>query len=250
MNKLLNEIARCEHAHHCLTNKDTTHPCYKIVSSQHVEDISTFQVPEPWSGHIDKAKILFISSNPSIGEDKHYPTAKSADDYVSEYFAMRFGGGSLAWIQNGTRELKNDGTYKNIRFWSAVKARAKEVLGNNVCPGEHYALTEVVHCKSKKEIGVSEAQEFCSDLYLKKILSASPAPLIISLGVNAQKALESTFSISSTERLTDRIMVMGYERRIAFLPHPNARQIRTFRKLLTTEQLADLRAYMASKSAA
>ena len=52
---------------------DASHPCYKIVANQE-GDINSFSLPEPWNGDIINAKILFISSNPSIDEEEEFPT--------------------------------------------------------------------------------------------------------------------------------------------------------------------------------
>jgi hypothetical protein len=62
-----------------------------------------------------------------------------------------------------------------VRFWSAVKQRAKELLPEeSVRPGLDYALTEVVRCKSREEVGVAEAAAVCSNRYLRE--TAFPAP--------------------------------------------------------------------------
>jgi hypothetical protein len=40
-----------------------------------------------------------------------------------------------------------------------VRQRAIELLQRDVRPGVDYALTEIVHCKSKSENGVAEAKK-------------------------------------------------------------------------------------------
>lgn len=241
---LLHDIGRCEAVRQCINNKDVSHPCFKIVNSQSVKGVHQFQVPEPWSGNLDRAKILFISSNPSIGDDRHYPTSESTDEYLADYFINRFRGGSKDWIRDGTKGLKDDGSYENIKFWSGVKARARELLGSKVQPGIDYALTEVVHCKSKRELGVSEALDYCADKYLKKILDMSSARVVVALGVNSKKSLVNTFDLKMDERLIGPVTLMGRERLVVFLPHPNARKIRTFKKIFEQQQLDDIRKYL------
>jgi hypothetical protein len=49
-------------------------------------------------------------------------------------------------------------------------------------PGQDYALTEVVHCGSGVERGVDEALETCSSRYLKRVISLSPAKLLVLVG--------------------------------------------------------------------
>ena len=65
---LLTNIARCPITHQIIQNpeKSKSLPCYKVVKSQPIKSYENFQLPEPWGGHIDKAPILFLSSNPSI----------------------------------------------------------------------------------------------------------------------------------------------------------------------------------------
>lgn len=66
--QVFNSIARCPNVDRCLDG-DTHHPCSTIVQSQHAGK-ADFQLPEPWRGQIDKARILFIGSNP-------HPTPRS-----------------------------------------------------------------------------------------------------------------------------------------------------------------------------
>ena len=71
---LLDEIANCHYARQCLEDSAAENPCRKIVEYQNTLGITKFHIPEPWSGQIEKAPILFLSSNPSIGGDEAYPT--------------------------------------------------------------------------------------------------------------------------------------------------------------------------------
>ena len=60
-------------------------------------------------------------------------------------------------------------------IWARGKAR----------PGEDFALSEVVHCKSKKEEGVASALSTCSGRYLNELLSCSGALVIVLVGKKA-----------------------------------------------------------------
>ncbi|MCB8751613.1 hypothetical protein [Planktothrix agardhii] len=71
---LLDEIVNCPHAQQCLGDSAAENLCRTIVEYQNTLSLQKFQVPEPWSGEIEKAPILFLSSNPSIGGDEAYPT--------------------------------------------------------------------------------------------------------------------------------------------------------------------------------
>jgi hypothetical protein len=59
---------------------------------------------------------------------------------------------------------------------------ATDLLGRAPVPGQDYALTEVVHCGSGVERGVDEALETCSSRYLKRVISLSPAKLLVLVG--------------------------------------------------------------------
>ena len=70
--------------------------CREIIETQRARGLDRFQLPEPWSGHIEQARVLFISSNPSIGEGsiddgRDYPRRWWADNDISRYFDERFG---------------------------------------------------------------------------------------------------------------------------------------------------------------
>lgn len=239
---LLHEITHCPHARKCLEEPSTENPCRDIVGYQKSLDLDKFQIPEPWSGHIEQAPILFLSSNPSIGSDEVYPTWCWSDNDISNYFNYRFGGGQKDWIINGKSLLK-DGTYSHaVKFWAAVRQRAIELLQRDVKPGIDYALTEIVHCKSHSEIGVKEAQDQCVKAYLLRTLELSKAKVIVVLGVRARQAIQSQFNISSTASISESIEIGDYERFFTFLPHPNARMPRSFIKCLQDDELESLRA--------
>jgi hypothetical protein len=59
--EVFDSIAYCKNVALC-QHGDESHPCAKIVRSQHVSD-DDFQLPGPWRGQIDKARILFVGSN-------------------------------------------------------------------------------------------------------------------------------------------------------------------------------------------
>ena len=69
---LLDQITRCPIVKECLASPDPDHPCREIVQNQK-QSLENFQVPEPWSGHLKQARILFIGSNPSISKNECFP---------------------------------------------------------------------------------------------------------------------------------------------------------------------------------
>jgi hypothetical protein len=64
------EIAHCRNVRAWFTDPKKPNPCSRIIESQglpqNAEALERFQLPEPWQGHLDRALILFVSSNPSI----------------------------------------------------------------------------------------------------------------------------------------------------------------------------------------
>ena len=97
-------------------------------------------------------------------------------------------------------------------------------------------MTEVVHCKSKSEVGVRDAAAECAARWLPQVLGASGAKLIVGLGTIARTALEEHLQARGSQ-------VVEREGRVfAFLPHPNARVRRRFQDVLDESHLEVVRA--------
>ncbi|MEG4217013.1 hypothetical protein QUA27_16500 [Microcoleus sp. Pol14C6] len=245
MTTLLNEIAHCPHVNFCIQNPSVEHPCREIVFSQSSSTVNEYQVPEPWSGRIEQAPVLFLSSNPSISSVEDYPRWSWSDDAIDDFFNNRFGGGRRLWILEGRKSLQKDGTYSgSVTFWSAVRQRAIELFQRNDTPGSDYAITEIVHCKSVSEIGVQEAQKHCVENYLKKVLEMAAARVVVVLGKRAKEAMQDEFNIPKDVSLFGPIAIGDREKLITFLPHPSAFGIKKFANCLKSEELESLRAFL------
>ena len=223
------------------------HPCRPIVKLQ-PGDSSRFQVPEAWAGNIRDGRIVFISSNPSISQAgdhqsgsiaEMYPTADWADDDIADFVLHRFDSAS-SWATPAGHFKRQDGTLspKPVAFWNNVRRRASEILtfpgdtpGYPADPSQDYAMTEVVHCKSKREFGVSAAARTCADRHMDSILRLSPAQLIVVLGKSARLLLADTWDLGPTFgtqkgqewRERDNIKVVdvgGRPRLVVYLWHP------------------------------
>jgi hypothetical protein len=121
-----------------------------------------------------------------------------------------------------------------VATWSGIKKRAEELIPHRpVVPGIDYALTEVVHCKSRKETGVSSALATCVDLHFDKVMRISAASVVVALG-KARKIMRDTFGIPSSESLVER-EIAGRMRLIAFLGHPTGPEVRTFAAVYPNE---------------
>ena len=213
-------VARCPNVTLCLES-NAPHACREVVMNQMdssgILSYSNFQVPEPWVGELDVAPILFVSSNPSIGEDRHALGASSDETlYDSHHFA--FGGGKRSYILDGIYTTTTSGDkLKKVAYWVAVRARARELIPDAV-PGRDYALTEVVHCKSTDEIGVASAAAECSQMHLDRVLAISPARVLIVVGKAARERLQGS-EITGSSTIEER-EIGGRRRLIVYLPHP------------------------------
>jgi hypothetical protein len=277
-------IARCPVVEHCLDAEHPTHPCATIVLDQW-RDISPqgrmthwralHELPEPWEGHIDRAPILFVSSNPSIGGSLSEPlTLPPEPDTRREWLGTtaskhpsvrRVGGPKWDWdddelvdfhqasfdlyIADGTHFRKPDGSLSQrpVMFWSAVKRRAQELIpARPVRPGIDYALTEVVRCKSRGERGVADAVATCADRYLLPTLEASGAQVIVGLGRWARIKLTELLGVRGRPAVVGPVVLGDRRRWIVFLPHPNARSPRSFEAVCTSEELTVLQEWLAA----
>lgn len=172
MNNLLLEIAKCCEVEKAKT--DNNHPCHKIVCSQNDLGIKDFQLPEPWNGHLDTAEILFISSNPSIDPNENYPTASWNDKDIISFFENRF-----------------DNTPNNqwSTYWRTILKWAGWVIPN--IGFDKIAITEIVHCKSQKEICVNPyCQKTCFNKWLREILKIFKGKYIIVVGKKAEEYIK------------------------------------------------------------
>lgn len=210
-------------------------PCAKIAAVQ--AGFAERQVPEPWNGDLAHAPILFVSSNPSIGEVEDYPTDRWSDDAIVDFFEHRYSGGPKLWMAEGTKGLRKDGTRgKANPFLSSVRKTAARLLDRLPVPGIDYAVTEVVHCKSRGEVGVVEALGECTRRYLGRILEAAGAKVVVVLGDRANAALGSR-----PVGVHGPIDLGGRTRLVLCLPHPNARQERRVDRILPPADLERVR---------
>lgn len=257
---VLLEIARCPIVAEWYEQPDrqSANPCHQIIDYQQREfnamSRADFQLPEPWRGDLQKAPLLFISSNPSIGDTDAgaHPRWHWDDQRIAAYFTDSFDDQVVdgAYTRSDRPDARR-GQY--VTFWGGILARARELFGPEVRPGRDYALTEVVHCKSRQEIGVngpSGALAPCARRYLRRVVAASGARVIVALGSAARLAISRGLRRSEDAAPTlppwgsvhGPVSIGGRKRLIAFLPHPNARQRRSFVECTTPAELARLRA--------
>jgi hypothetical protein len=241
-------ISRCSIARACVEDKTLRHPCRKIVDYQNTPKwgggtYETFQLPEPWVGRIDRAPILFVSSNPSIGDDRHALGSSSDDDVWDSHYNL-FGGGKIRYTNKGKYKVTDDGREGDcVPTWAFVLQRAQELIPSRpVEPGVDYALTEVVHCKSLRETGVAESLDSCVERHLSVVMLHSVASLLVVMG-RARKPVRRICGLEPEARLAD-VELGGRTRLVVFLGHPTGNERRTFADVYADE-LARLRTAVA-----
>ena len=225
-NDLLLAITRCPEL--AKARGGAPHPCSEIACLQPSD---YYHVPEPWSGYIDTAPILFISSNPSISENEHYPTPRWSGGDTVDFFQRRFdpdAGYSYS-------------AFSKVRFWASVRQRAGEILRRNAVPGKDFALTELVHCKSRREQGVQEALATCSEQWLPPVMECAAATVVILLGRHARNACAQLWQLDGRRAVHFGVPIAGRRRAVVILPHPNAFQKKTIAANATAEELERLR---------
>lgn len=230
--KLLLSITRCEVLVGYLEGRVSRPSCAPIINAQSQQQTGQpvsyddRQVPEPWTGRLGGARLLFLSSNPSISLVEDYPQGSAPDETITDFFHNRFDDQRAEpWVRDGNKFRMVDGSYsRGAPFWSNVKNRAAEAYGRPVQPGIDYALTEVVHCKSKEEIGVLDALDTCVNRYLSGILAVSGARVVIVLGERAGAIVKRKVTLQRVRPEWPQVFTQGDrpERLFLFQPHPNA----------------------------
>lgn len=242
---LLLEIARCPNIDLCY--KGSSCVCNEIVRTQN-SDKEKYQLPEPWNGKLETAKILVVSSNPSFSDDEDFPQMDWDDEKIIDFFDNRFNGIYTHVTKDNKVSVNNlDGTHgKAVTHWGYIRNRIAELLYNNcdalVKHGEDYCLTEVVHCKSEKEAGLNSLNiSECYNKYFDRIMRLSNCKIVIIIGVTAFKALSAS-GIKISEGLlgngNDKIyceeieLESGVKKIFTYLDPINARkrQLKSFTK--------------------
>lgn len=169
--------------------------CKQCLKSQGCTDIRDFQVPEPWSGDIEKAEILFVGINPGFNSDELYPKLNNSYwidlntpglfdlSKVEDFFENRFDNNRIdpyVKITNPRGKLSfsvrmNNGKYENARgYWNYIQSISDCLLKRPTTPGIDYALTELVHCKSANIRGIKTGCYIkCANSFFNDILSVA-----------------------------------------------------------------------------
>lgn len=212
-----------------LAASDTGHPCHQVVALQGGATCADRQVPEGWAGGLETALVAYVASNPAISDDEDFPRSAWTDESIVNFVTRRFDQSvEPPWVSDH-RYRRLDGTYsqRRVKFWEQANKRTDELLGYRADPARDYVLTEVVHCKSRQEIGVRAAVARCAETYLEPIFSLCPAPLVVIVGSAARDATASPVRLppsfgqrSSSRRDNVLVRTVGDKQRlVVYLPH-------------------------------
>ena len=202
------------------------------VASWYSSEPSPHYVPEPWSGHLSAAPILFISSNPGGGKkgagvNTDGTTNLWSDDNLVAAFDSTFDPGQIPGIEHATHIVDVRGNRSRaIRYLSWLWYTSRDLLERDPVPGHDYAATEVVHCGTAGEAGVEQAFATCTTRYFERVVSASPAVVIICTGAWAARAFAERYSITFSGKAWGPGRLAGRHRLVIEVPHPNRRGAR------------------------
>ncbi len=210
--ELMMNIVRCG-----LSCADEKSPCHCIWKSQGCRNVSDFHLPEPWNGDIENAKLLFLGINPRLNPGELFPRTGNEwwtkdggvldEDKIEDFFKNRFcsdyeyvrhNNGQAFKVRREGDEYK--GTGKGI--WQYMHKLARIIVKDDVLPGCGYALSEIVHCKTHDEGGLSAScYEKCKKEWLEQVFNAARhLEYVVVLGNSAISRVAKLFSISNPEK--------------------------------------------------
>lgn len=196
----------------------------KICQAQKDSGIEKMHLPEPWNGKLSAAKIMFISSNPSIDKDEEYPTEDWDDEKICGFFENRF--------KNGKKTAGGEKVTKAVSFWTGLikytnwiseeeGLEIHEICKERKNYKKYYAelnevivSTEIVHCKSQKEKGVADCEEDSHEKWTEEIVNLFTGKVIVLFGKYAK---------SHAEEIKKYQHVKENGIKVLCLSHPNAR---------------------------
>ena len=229
-----------------VASKNTKNSCHDIVKWQLKEIgkikgrpavINTeYQVPEPFSGKIDEANYLVLSSNPAFDIKESdlgwcakrkiplFPVINDKADVIIDFFYSRLDHYSnpsyltyVTYICKWIDEIES-GTIKTTVDDSLPEKNIKTTAVERECYKNHIVLADIVPFKSNKEYGVKkviDGSNFDVLDYLKQVLSFFKGDYIILCGKKVLDCVKSNLSIEAVLRSTGK--------KIYYTPHPRSR---------------------------
>lgn len=187
---LFEEIINCPY----LSNQ-TPGQCRQILDVQSL--CGRRQVPEPWSGDLNNASFLILGSNPALVCNEVFPSRQPnwkvwtdmgdgktmwTNQNVIEYFEGRFGKANCPALpgcvpyfnitENTVLSIHNGSISQQKvqnKYWMVYNMYCRAI--DSSFQNYSYVISDFVHCKSSKEIGVQKAFPFCRR-YTQDIIKA------------------------------------------------------------------------------
>lgn len=166
--------------------------CSSIISLQ---NSCNFQVPEPWNGDIENAKILILGLNPALDVAELFPSYdlcsgawnvmcakgyKWTDPVVETFFEDRYSACCpqcrLQYADvnaNPVKILSKSCVYKSAKnpFWKMVIAYASAVTKSS-CAINDLVFSDCIHCKSSNGAGCGiSVKNICMKKYFQRVMS-------------------------------------------------------------------------------
>lgn len=215
------------------------HDCYEIVEWQ-VDLIELYkgrkkciiddeyQLPEPFSGKIDKADYLILSSNPAFSFCENFPVVKkykSKPDDVIDFFYNRLNNYSnpsyltkaskiCKWVSELDQGIiKTPIDYPIDEEYIKITDTEKSEFINK----DKIVLVDSVPFKSNGEYGVPNAIKFCLENYLSQRLDLFEGKYIIICGDYAERVLNHIKSSSTRSKIISKGI-----NKVFIVPHPCA----------------------------
>jgi hypothetical protein len=166
-----------------------------------------------------------------------YPVAADGEDYIAGYLGRRFDPSvSPGPYVKDSRSLLQNGEYgAPTRFWAEIKRRAEELI-DDADPARNYAMTEVVHCKSTRNIGARAASRTCAGLYLHDVFALTAAPIVVVMGQVARRVITGMIPGLPAPPDTRPLADLGGRRRIfLFTGQPGSNEPRIIARLYAPE---------------
>ena len=175
---------------YCPLNGNVCHPIYL---SQGCGSRNAFHIPEPWNGDIEHAPILFVSINPGFTPDELYPNLGNKywtipaltgvnfnNEIVEDFFENRFNNYYVKFWRMPNMKSRfavflANGKYKNVHgYWNYVQRISDKLLNRPATPGQDYALTELVHCKSRStDVIPKKCYDECMKKHFQDVLNVA-----------------------------------------------------------------------------
>ena len=165
--------------------------CSSIISLQ---NRCNFQVPEPWNGDIENAKILILGLNPALDVAELFPSYdcsgawnvmcakgyKWTDPVVETFFENRYSaccppcGLQYADVNaDPVKILSKSCVYKTAKnpFWKTVIEYASAVTKSS-CAINDLVFSDCIHCKSSNGAGCGiSVKNICMNKYFQRVMS-------------------------------------------------------------------------------